>query len=584
MPPEWMLLRWVLRFWRYAVRETKKGALLPPKLLHVCDNWEDWWKGALSNRPAAQQQIQQLVEGLCTAQQARFVELIQHWSRRRFKEHAEGCAWVLLVQLAQLEQPNFSWLRRYVFDSWLRRQPGHLESLHAPHVLHVNGVPGPNALLLHQNQGGFPDDITPLRAALIPQESAPSVVLYSMSPDDRRWYPYPIDQDGYKAVVSLFGGGGFGAFLLYWGLRGWVARLSRVWPWLLIWFLIDLTLVLILGSERLADSTEDRGVLVPLLWGLLGAVWLPVSGILHGLGREWRHVRERRGFLTRSQLVIVAAHVQAQQVQVHVEGRSLGMAMYISSLAALYAYAPASTSALAWCVDRMKQALATWSCTGALKLLGKVGEVGRIEDKIAASAVHPAIIAIVMSWQKIPQPARRVAAQAKLRVYRCWHIVSVLFTIGWLDCHPIATRLACVVSLGIAASFVLLLSTLPQISQMLLWPPAPQLLVRESGFYRNMWGGAGDDYLRLAFDGTRPDACLVHLNSPYWANRAQRIHQSPAFPRPGVLLRLDKLSQPSGNDPFDGDLAVVCPRAILWRTLRPVVIERLPVRYITIHD
>jgi hypothetical protein len=134
------------------------------------------------------------------------------------------------------------------------------------------------------------------------------------------------------------------------------------------------------------------------------------------------------------------------------------------------------------------------------------------------------------------------------------------------------------VAVWVMIVLITLIVALPDIFSIVYPPPAPQLIREKSWLLPepNLWG----NYLRLAFSTENPDAFLVRLTSRYWVNRDQSIHQSPSFPEPGVLIRLERLNKPAVDDQRDGEIEVIYPRSILGRKLRPEVIEKFPLRSI----
>jgi len=527
------------RFWKHAKERHRRGRSLGEPLLHVGSYWEFWKKEELlvNEEVDLERAIRLLARD--QGEQERFVEEIESWGRTQDPDFPSSAGWIVLHQLSELPE----------FAAW-----------QALHPYRPSGFEGVNAVVVRGSNPPAAGEVKPIRVVFLEQGAA------HWDPLNADFLDHGTMADVQRAVTRCLGGPSFPAFVLSWAIFGWTLRPSAA----RIASVLLAGIALISVAVARTWSPLSRSLLHASLWTLAVAAMGILAIALAALALEYSAARRQRKRVNGARAVIVLGG-DSSDPRVQVRGASVGAALYLSTLQALYRDVATDGSALSWCAQIAADRLRTAAFTGSLTSGDRLKSVDLIEEKIAACDSHSRVSTLyVPFFQRIPRVGR---TRSHVRVRRVLPFLPLPIATQPLGIREHLTAVASVLAAGVLA-----LACFDAWS-ILDSPPGPHLLIEKSGFHRDL--EANEDLLALSFTTPRSPRFSVCLNSHYWANRCGRIFEdSSGISR--VDLHMDRLRQPMVWDKYDGELEIVYSAPFLGRKLLPVIVERLLLEHVAV--
>lgn len=545
---------WFWTFWHWSVEAVRSGALLRGPVHGIGSHWDEWYRfeASASDREA----VARVGEGE-RSQRAFVVWLVRCWTREARWRGEGPHARFVLTQLAQ----------RAPFSGWPAFAP----------FREVRARRGVAAVVLAEESAGAASDVRPVEAVILPPDcdaSAPRLLTEGFTADR-------VDLDAaYDAVLGVLGPAGWLRLVVLWvalGVRPYGRRVRGI----LVggWVAVALTLAyLLLGPDPRAMLRPVFGALLAG-WGILAGTAVLVAGVQ--VVRAWRLAR-RWG-----------AALRGGQARVRMDGGltlvggSAGLAFALALIAALGRQDRQRRGGArdSWIWGRVLGALREGE--GMIAATGVVRSGGRIDPvvlspKVAACLLHDGVSRLLTPWQRLPatedgaavrsgelgrtirprptlpSPGRRLgfaAERSPLRSYRCRHLADALLAVGLFD------RRQSVFNLGTLAVSLVMLAGLPDLRDVLVPPPAPELVGPTTTSPYSL-------FLSLATQ--HPDAYQVRFESGFWANRrAQVVKDAGRADLGQAEIRLHRLSRPVEGDPQHGVVWVERRRSFLVREFLP---------------
>jgi hypothetical protein len=510
-------------FWEYAEKATSKGSLTPTPLLRVPQNWELW---VALRTCTEQKRLEQLVRNLTVMEQREFMEWLDGFmspeKARLVKSHLSQMPW---------------------FDSWDCLKPYHPEAI------------GINAIILENPHGGAASDIKPLAVMLIPKEIKGDYALLNLKMESA-WL-----KEIREATLSLVSGAGRMLLLLSCCLFGWKQRHSFLRVSLIILrFIVGVILYVLLFAP---PQSEDS---LRLMLSALVAVTSVL--ILEAIYSNWREARQTGKWatlLSEHQLVVMPGG-GVPGTTLLVDGPSFGIALSLSILWALHREVPVNGESWLWghFFARLEEKRDEVCFTGGVQNWGRIHNISRLEDKIAAASAHSKIKELIIPAQK--------HSTSEVRIHRCRHLAQVILNIG---------RGIRIWRFWGNAALLLILFTyifaLPDIYRVLVGPPKLDLRRTQKLFGpTNKENPEGETRLELEFITDDPNAFFVDLDSQYYCNRRVALEISKSKGIRYAIAPISLVKYSSSGDAAEGEIRVRWSRQLLFRQLPDRVVFAMP--------